>query len=62
MQKWGTNMLNNATTSSVVTKLSISGWTWRSMYNRRSGKIVIGPSASMSRAQRIGGGDVPGLK
>jgi hypothetical protein len=37
------HMLNSATTSSVDTKLSISGWIWRSMNNRRSGSIVIGP-------------------
>ena len=44
----GTYILNNATTSSVLTKLSISGCTCRSMYSRRSGRIVIGPERDMS--------------
>lgn len=39
----GTDILNNATTSSVLTKLSISGCICLSMYNRLSGKIDMGP-------------------
>jgi hypothetical protein len=36
-------ILNKSTTSSVDTKLSISGWTCLSIYSLRSGNIVIGP-------------------
>ncbi len=38
-----TDMLNSATTSSVETKVSISGCIWRSMSSLRRGKMVIGP-------------------
>ena len=48
-QNWKTNerksahILNKATTSSVLVKLSISGCTCRSIKSLRSGRIVIGP-------------------
>ena len=38
-----THISNKATTSSVETKLSISGWICLSMYNLLKGKIVMGP-------------------
>lgn len=38
-----TYILNSAMTSSVLTKLSISGCICRSMYKRLSGRILIGP-------------------
>ena len=38
------HILNKSTTSSVLVKLSISGWTWRSMKSLRRGRIVIGPA------------------
>jgi hypothetical protein len=47
-------MLNNATTSSVPTKLNISGWTCRSIYNLRKGNIVIGPARNVKTQNRQG--------
>lgn len=47
LENHATYILNNATTTSVETKLSISGWIWRSMKRRRRGKMVIGPKEKL---------------
>lgn len=61
-----TNMSNRAITSSVLTKLSISGCIWRSIYNRRRGSIVIGPNGTVAglalAGHRVVKWDGPGLK
>src|SRR5882762_2036660 len=59
-----TYILNNATTSSVGTKLSISGCIWRSMNRRRRGKMVMGPkyNGSIFTGSFIAESDLPGLK